>query len=161
MSTDTKNIADKLEKEGHKTLGFFANIDEAQWPLVVYRDDQEWTVHYLLAHFVEVEESIPRLIRSVLEGGSGVSEDFDIDHHNQQHTPQMAQNPRQFLLDEFQRLRRESVELVRGMEESDLELEGRHPFLGETSIKEMLKLMYIHLNMHMRDIRRVLREDQV
>ncbi|KAA3643554.1 MAG: DinB family protein [Chloroflexi bacterium] len=157
MSKDLQNIADKLEKEGHKTLDFFAGIEEAQWPAVVYSDDQDWTVHHLLAHFVEVEESIPRLIRSILDGGSGVSEDFDIDRHNQKHTPQMAENSRQFLLEEFKRLRRETVELVNGMQESDLELEGRHPFLEVTAIKEMLKLMYIHLNMHMRDIKRVLR----
>ena len=100
------------------------------------------------------------LFALILDGiGSGVAEDFDIDRHNQKKTPQMAENPRQFLLDEFKRLRAETVVMVNEMRASDLEIEGRHPFLGVTAIKEMLKLMYIHLNMHMRDIRRVLQEN--
>ena len=158
MLIELKKLAVRFENEGQKTLAFFEGLNAAHWPLVVYRDDQEWTVHDLLAHFVEVEGSIPALIRSILQGGPGVSEEFDIDQHNQKETPLMAEHPRQFLLDEFKRLRGETVSLVQGMHPNDLTMEGRHPFLGRTSIKEMLKLMTIHLNLHLRDIKRMLQE---
>jgi len=49
---------------------------------------------------------------------------------------------------------------VQKMQESDLERKGRHPFLGITTLEEMLKLIYRHTMIHQRDIRRALEADR-
>ena len=35
----------------------------------------------------------------------------------------------------------------------DLERSGNDPYLGETSLSEMIKLTYRHLQIHLRDVR--------
>jgi hypothetical protein len=156
LSHEAQELAATLEAEGRKTEGFFRALAPQQWDLQVYADGPAWKVHDLLAHFTEVEGSIPRLMRSILKGGLGVQEGFNIDAWNAEHTSEMSRQDREALLAEFSRRRAATVEMVRGMSAADLEQRGRHPFLGETEIKHMVRLMYLHLQGHQRDIRRVL-----
>jgi len=152
-----EELADSLESEGLKTLEFFRALAPEQWHHQVYSDGPAWKAHDLLAHFVEVEGSIPRLIRSILDGGEGVVKGFDIDRWNARYTTEMSAHDRDYLLAEFARRRVATVAMVRAMSPADLEKRGRHPALGITEIKHMLKLMYIHLQGHQRDIRRAIK----
>ncbi len=157
MAELKEELADSLEAEGKKTLEFFRALAPEQWQHQVYSVGPAWKVHNLLAHFVEVEGSIPRVIRSILEGGEGVVEGFDIDRWNARYTTEMSAHDRDYLLAEFTRRRADTIAMVRAMSAADLEKRGRHPALGVTEIKHMLKLMYIHLQRHQRDIRRALK----
>jgi len=38
-----------------------------------------------------------------------------------------------------------------------LEKQGRHPFLGVTTIREMVKMLYIHNLTHYRDMKKALK----
>lgn len=156
MSDLAVQLAAALEREGERTLVFFDALSDADWDVQIYSDGDAWRVHNLLAHFTEVEGSIPRLIRRILEGDSGVPEDFDINRWNARYTMEMSVHDRHYLLAEFARRRAATVEMVQGFTDADLEARGRHPFLGSSQIKDMLKLMYVHLQMHQRDIRRAL-----
>jgi hypothetical protein len=44
---------------------------------------------------------------------------------------------------------------VAGLSEADLQKTGRHPFLGETSLAEMIKMVYRHNQIHYRDLRKL------
>jgi hypothetical protein len=158
MQITPQNLAQRLEKEGHKTLDFFRQLTSEQWILQVYSDGAAWTVHDLFVHFFETESSIPRLVRSILEGGSGVPEDFDIDRYNESHVGKLADLAPSELLERFAQQRAETVAFVSGLQQADLERTGRHPFLGVAPVGEMLKLMYLHLQLHLRDIKRVLKD---
>ena len=156
MSELAHKLANSLEREGAKTLAFFNELDAESWTVQIYSDGDAWTVHHLLAHFTEVEGSIRKLIARILEGEPGVPEDFDIDRWNARYTMEMSEHDRDYLLAEFARRRAATVELARGLSDADLETSGRHPFLGPAQVKDMLKLMYVHLLGHQRDIRRAL-----
>jgi len=43
------------------------------------------------------------------------------------------------------------------LKDEELEIQGRHPFLGETVIREMIKMLYIHNQLHYRDVKRTIR----
>lgn len=158
MSELANELADSLETEGAKTIEFFKPLTHEQWDLPIYSEGPGWHVHNLLAHFVEVEGSISRLIRQVVDGGSGVSEDFDIDRWNAKHTGEISPQDREWLLEEFESRRRATVAMVRGLSDADLEKRGRHPALGITEIKRMLRTMYLHIQGHQRDIKRALKK---
>jgi hypothetical protein len=34
-------------------------------------------------------------------------------------------------------------------------MEGRHPFMGQTQLVEMLKMLYLHNQLHFRDFRKL------
>lgn len=150
-------LAASLDAEGQRTVEFWHGLTPEQLQTQVYTDGLAWKAHDLLAHFVEVEGSIIKIIRRIAEGGEGVPADFDINRWNARHTTEMsAKHDDAWLIDEFARRRAENVAWVRSLTPEQLERRGRHPALGETEIKHMLKLIYIHLQGHMRDIKRAL-----
>lgn len=156
MAELAHELADALQGEGEKTVAFFRQLTPEQMQTRIYEDGLAWTTHDLLAHFVEVEGSLGRIIRRIAETGEGVPADFDINRWNARHTTEMSAREDAWLLEEFARRRAENAQWARGLSDEELERRGRHPALGETEIKHMLKLLYIHLLGHQRDIKRVL-----
>lgn len=156
MASLADELADALASEGEKTLAFFRNLSPDQFGVQVYADGAAWSVHNLLAHFVEVEGSISTLIRTIVDGGPGVAADFDIDRWNAKHTADLSRKDDASLQTEFARRRAATVTMVRAFTDADLLKRGRHPALGLTEVKHMVKLMYIHLLGHQRDIKRAL-----
>ncbi|MDA1330439.1 MAG: DinB family protein [Chloroflexi bacterium] len=156
MSATAQRIVNSLEREGKKTLEFFEALQPQDWSVEVYSDGDAWKVHNLLAHFTEVEGSISKLIERILKGDPGVPQDFDIDRWNARYTMEMSELGQDYLMAEFARRRVATVEMARGLTNADLEVSGRHPFLGPSQVKDMLKLMYLHLQIHQRDIRSAL-----
>ena len=148
----------KLEQTGENTLEFFKGIEETQWQLQVYSDGPAWGVHNIFAHLTEVEVSVPRLIRNIVAGGSGVPKDFDIDRYNKKHVDQLSRLSREDLLAEHPCRRQETIALVETLNEADFRKRGRHPFLGKSEILEMLRLMMLHSRIHERDVRRALED---
>lgn len=158
MSADLAGeLAQALESEGRKTVEFWRGLATEQLQAQIYTDGLAWKTHDLLAHFVEVEGSIIKIIRRIAEGGEGVPADFDINRWNARHTTEMsAAHEDAWLVEEFARRRAENVAWVRSLAPEQFERRGRHPALGETEVKHMLKLIYIHLQGHQRDIKRAL-----
>jgi uncharacterized damage-inducible protein DinB len=157
MSVLANDLANSLEREGAKTIEFFRALSPDQLNMQVYADGPGWTVHNLLAHFTDVEGMIPRLIRSILSGSEGVQAEFSIDEWNAEHTAEMSAQSSEALISEFANRRAATVAMVRAFTDANLETRGRHPALGVTEVKHMVKLMYIHLQGHQRDIKRVLK----
>jgi hypothetical protein len=54
-------------------------------------------------------------------------------------------------------VRAHAVQWVSGLREHELDLTGRHPFLGQTRLREMIKMLYIHNLDHYRDMRKALK----
>jgi hypothetical protein len=61
------------------------------------------------------------------------------------------------LLEQYKSVRSDSVAWTLSIEESELEKQGRHPFLGMTTLREMIKMLYLHNMIHYRDMKKVLK----
>lgn len=149
-------LADKLQEEGEKTILFFQELPETAWELELYSDGALWRVKDVLAHFVVTEVGIPRLMREVLAGGSGSPDDFDLDDYNRRHVVGLENLTVPVLLERFADLRGQTVRFVADLSQDQLAVEGRHPFLGLSPLVDMIRLMYRHIQIHQRDIRRAL-----
>lgn len=157
MSDLAQKLAARLRQEGEKSLAFFRALPEGAWEREVYHEGARWTVHQVLAHFVEAEDSIRRLVEHILDGGDGVPEDFDLDLYNERHVARIEALSREELYRRFHSLRERTAEMVAGFDERDLEQKGRHPFLGIAEVADIVKLMYRHNLIHQRELRRALR----
>ncbi|MCX6068934.1 MAG: DinB family protein, partial [Chloroflexi bacterium] len=62
------------------------------------------------------------------------------------------------LLEQFKAVRGKMIALVASFSETDLEKQGRHPFLGQTTLAEMIKMVYRHNQIHYRDLRKIIAE---
>jgi hypothetical protein len=59
-------------------------------------------------------------------------------------------------MDLFKDGRSEMISFVGSLSIEDLLREGRHPFLGLTSLAEMIKMVYRHNQIHHRDLRKLI-----
>jgi uncharacterized damage-inducible protein DinB len=155
--TETADLAEKLRSEGEKLADFFSSLSDSQWSTEVYTEGTTWAVRNILAHLVTAERGFIRLFTSICEGGPGASEDFDIDRYNASQQEKTRDALPAELLDGFRAVRRNMVAFVSGLQDTDLERQGRHPFLGYTTLREMLKMVYLHNQLHYRDLRRALK----
>ena len=154
--SETVQLAEKLRSEGEKFNAFFRSLTETQWSLSVYTEGSVWTVRSILAHLMTAERAFLKLFEEIRLGGQGASEDFVIDRYNaRQQEKTQALTPSQ-LLEQYGEMRAAMVAWVSGIKDEELELRGRHPFLGVATLREMIKLVYVHNQTHYRDVRRVL-----
>jgi uncharacterized protein (TIGR03083 family) len=160
MGERTAPILARLEEKGMETAAFFRSLDGAGWQAAVYSEGARWAVRDVLAHFVSAERAFLVIFQEVMRGGEGAPEGFDIDRFNQFEVANLASVPPDELVAQFEQARAATVDFVRGLADSDLDREGRHPFFGVDRLEKFLKLIYRHNMIHERDIRRALGEEE-
>ncbi len=159
MTDDTiAKLVEKLTSEGEKFVAFFSGLTDGQWKKEVYTEDAVWTIRNILAHLVTSERAFVKLFENIRQGGEGVADDFVIDRYNASQQEKTKELTPSELLDQYKAMRAQMIEWVSGISDSDLQRTGRHPFLGITTLREMVKMVYIHNQTHYRDLRRVLKD---
>jgi hypothetical protein len=148
-------LAGRLKKEGEKVIAYFSSLSEEQWQAEVYTEGETWTVRSVLAHFVTSERGLLVLFERIRQGGPGSPDDFSIDRYNARQQQKTRDLTPPELLAQYAEVRGNSVDWVSGLAEEDLVKEGRHPFLGHVSLVEMIKMLYLHNQIHFRDIRKL------
>jgi hypothetical protein len=151
-------LAERLKTEGDKTFAFFLSLSADQWNSEVYTEGETWTVRNVLAHYVTSEKGLVKLFASIRDGGPGASDDFDIDRYNASQQKKTRELTAAELLNQFIAIRAEMTAWVSTLNEADLAKQGRHPFLGQTTLAEMIKMVYRHNQIHYRDLRKVIGE---
>lgn len=155
--SETIELADKLKNEGERLAKFFAELTDEQWTQDVYTEGTTWSVRHVLSHFVTSERGLVRLFESIRQGGAGATDDFSIDRYNEAQQEKTKEFTPAELLEQYREARANSVTWVSGLKDEELEIKGRHPFLGETVIREMVKMLYLHNQLHYRDMKRAIR----
>jgi uncharacterized damage-inducible protein DinB len=155
--SELDELADKLRTEGDKFTALFAGLKDDQWQAEVYTEGETWTLRNVLSHFVTSERGLVRLFEQIRLGGAGAADDFSIDRYNAAQQQKTKDLSRQDLLEQYKAVRADSIAWTLSLSELDLEKQGKHPFLGMTSIREMIKMLYLHNQVHYRDMKKVLK----
>jgi len=155
--SELDELADKLRTEGEKFDSLFAGLTDAQWQAQVYTEGETWTLRNVLSHFVTSERGLVRLFEKIRLGDAGSPDDFSIDRYNAAQQQKTKDLSPQELLEQYKAVRADSIAWTLSLSELDLEKQGKHPFLGMTSIREMIKMLYIHNMTHYRDMKKVLK----
>jgi hypothetical protein len=155
--SETTELAEKLKAEGAKFIAIFSGLADEEWQTEVYTEGTTWTIRNVLSHFVTSERGLLKLFEQIRQGGDGASDDFSIDRYNAAMQARTREATPPELIEQFKEVRANAIAWVSGLDESELEIRGRHPFLGQTAIREMIKMLYIHNLNHYRDMKRVLK----
>lgn len=155
--SEVSELAEKLKSEGERMASIFSSIRDEQWTQEVYTEGTIWTIRNVLSHFVTSERRLIKLFEQIRQGGSGSPDDFSIDHYNAAMQERTRELSPQELLEEYRQVRANTVLWVLSLQDADLEIAGRHPFLGQTVLREMIKMLYIHNLTHSRDMKKVLK----
>jgi hypothetical protein len=153
MPNTSAALATKLQTEGEKVHAFFAVLTPEQWEVPVYTEGEKWTPRSILAHLVTAERGFLKLFEAIRQGGTGVSEDFSIDRYNASQQEKTKGLSPADLLPQYAAVRAEMTAYVSTLSDDDLATRGRHPAMGMSTLAEMVKMLYLHNNMHLRDIR--------
>ena len=155
--SELTDLADKLTSEGERFVTIFSGLTDAQWQAEVYTEGTTWTVRNVLSHFVTSERGLVRLFEQIRQGGAGAADDFSIDRYNASQQEKTKELTPHELLEQYKSVRADSVKWVLGLKESNLEITGRHPFLEQTNLREMVKMLYLHNQIHYRDLKKALK----
>ncbi len=155
--SEITELAEKLKTEGERMVAFFSELMEDQWANEVYTEGTTWSIRNVLSHFVTSERGLVKLFERIRTTGEGAADDFSIDRYNASQQDKTKDLPPADLLEQYKQVRADSVQWVSGLKDEELEIKGRHPFLGETVIREMVKMLYLHNQLHYRDVKRALK----
>jgi uncharacterized damage-inducible protein DinB len=155
--SEVTELAEKLKSEGEKFIGIFSDLKAEQWNVEVYTEGTTWTIRNVLAHFVTAERGLVKIFELIRQGGTGVADDFSIDRYNEAQHQKTKEFTSAELLEQYRSVRANSVAWVSGLKDEELEIAGRHPFLEITTIREMVKMLYLHNQIHYRDLKKVLK----
>jgi uncharacterized damage-inducible protein DinB len=150
-------LIERLKAEGDKMIAFFGALNDEQWAMSVYTEGATWSVRNVLSHFVTSERGLVKLFETIRQGGPGAADDFSIDRYNAAQQEKTKDLSSQELLAQYQAIRAGTIEWVNTLTEADLQKTGRHPFLGPTTLAEMIKMLYMHNQLHLRDLRKALK----
>ena len=155
--SEITELAEKLKSEGEKFFTIFNGLKNNQWDMEVYTEGATWTIRNVLSHLVTSERGLIKLFEQIRLGGEGASLDFSIDRYNASMQARNKELTETELLKQYQEVRANSVVWVSNLKDEEVEIKGRHPFLGVTTIREMIKMLYIHNQTHYCEIKKVLR----
>ncbi len=155
--SETTELAEKLKSEGEKFISVFSSLADDQWKAEVYTEGEMWTVRNVLSHFVTSERGLVKLFEQIRQGGAGAGDDFSIDRYNAAQQAKTKELTPAELLEQYKEIRADSISWVSGLKDEELEIKGRHPFLGETTLREMVKMLYLHNQLHYRDLKKALK----
>jgi hypothetical protein len=160
MADTPKFLSERLDVEGEKSLEFFNQLPPDSWQEPIYTDGTIWTPHEILAHFVTAEASLCKLVENIAAGGTGSPEDFNLDLYNNRKVTQLKGAAVADLLAQFKINRKRTIEVVQNLKIEDLELNGRHPYLGIAPLADIIRIIYRHNQIHQREIRKALAEEE-
>jgi hypothetical protein len=155
--SETLELAEKLKTEGEKFVRIFSELTDDQWQAEVYTEGEIWTIRNVLSHFVTSERGLVKLFEQICQGRSGATDDFSIDRYNSAQQEKTKDLTPAELLEQYKVVRANSVQWVSGLKDEELEIKGRHPFLEITTLREMIKMLYLHNQIHYRDLKKVLK----
>ncbi|HQV69371.1 MAG TPA: DinB family protein [Thermoflexales bacterium] len=157
MSDTSTQLADKLTSEGERTLAFFRAIPPEKWDAQLYTDGAQWSIRQAFEHLCISEHGMKRLCEQIVyENGNGAAKDFDIDAYNKSKTNRFAQMSNAELQALYAETRQQTTALARKLTDEQLALRGNHPAMGDSSVQDILKMLYIHNTMHVKDVKKAL-----
>lgn len=155
--SEIMELAEKLKSEGDRIVSVFSGLTDTQWNEEVYTEGTTWTVRNILSHLVTSERGLLKLFERIRQGGEGAADDFSIDRYNAAMQARTLTATPQELLEQYEEVRANAIAWVSGLKQPELEITGRHPFLGHTTIRAMIKMLYIHNADHYRDMKKALK----
>jgi hypothetical protein len=160
VTEETQHLQKRLEREGEKVCAYFESLPPTAWEQAVYTTGSAWRVREVLAHFITAERGYLHYMRDTLDGGPGVPKDFDIDAFNEAQVPTLDALSNLELVEALRSVRRETVSFVGSLGPGDLDREGFHPWFGQGTLGFIIKLIYRHPMLHLRDTRQAIETGQ-
>ena len=154
MTEDRREaLRDTLLANEDKVVSFFEGLSAGQLDAEVYSEGRAWSVHDVLAHIVGAERSLLALFRNVAGGGSGTTDEFDLDYYNRRVVEKSEELEIDALLATFRERRANTIAFLDKLDVTAFDNVGRHPTEGELPLADLIAIAYRHTHWHIGDVR--------
>jgi uncharacterized damage-inducible protein DinB len=154
MHESAQRLASRIEADGRKAVDIFRTLSESELAYVIYRESPAWQVREILAHLTSAQATVLDTLVSVLAGGPGLDRNMDLDAFNASAVTRLASRSASQLIAKFDEDCAALSARVAALTNDDLARRCWHPWLGDTTVEETLRLACRHTMMHLRDVRR-------
>lgn len=122
------------------------------WEEQVYSDGLQWNVRQIAAHIAEADKGHNRQLMGIAEGVEVIPPDFDIERYNKRTTEKTMEKSAAQSREELASNRAALLEWLDALDDSKLEVIGRHASLRMMSVRDILRMMCLHEKGHADDI---------
>jgi len=150
------HLSRRLNTELGKSLSFFNGLSPEQWQVQVYTEGANWNVQQVTQHLVASERALRALIRTILEGGEGAPQDFDLNRYNESQVRKLEADLPPDMFKALSEERESTLLYLASLPEGSLGVQGRHPYFGEISVLKLFKWIYQLGQVHLREVQRAL-----
>jgi hypothetical protein len=154
MKLDIDSAIEILERTPRTVRALVSGLSE-RWT-AVNEGPETFSVFDVVGHLVDGEETdwIPRAAIVLEKGEEGTFEPYDRFRHYKRNKGRSLAS----LIDEFESLRAQNIEKLRGWQVDDSKLERRsnHPALGPVTLSQLLAAWVVHDLGHIAQISRVM-----
>lgn len=152
---ERQKLDEKLAQGREALLLFLEALDGEEWHLVVYDEPVVWTMKDVVAHLIQAEKSMVRLMDGIRQGEPGTPEDFDLAAFNQKGIARLGDRSVGELMEELAAARRQTITFMDGLQADDWGKAGRHAIGQLLTLQEISRLIGLHERGHLRDMQRV------
>ena len=147
-------IQERLASGQEAFLAAVAALGDDELARQVWTDGGHWTARELIAHVAHAEDSMRGLITATLDGAPPQPRpDFDIDRFNEGRIRRAEGAALPDLLAHLARAREETLQILAGVTDGDLDRPAYHPVVKETTVEGIFRVIGFHQRMHAKDLR--------
>ena len=159
MSSLANKVLPRMKAIHAELLSLVGSLDQTS--LTWRPPDGAWSIRDNLAHLVDAERAHRRFVQLVLEGRPTRIEGFDLDRWNAEHVARRAGQSVDEILDDLDAERQETLAFIAALPADAWDKRGDHPAVGEVSVNHVAKFISVHQRMHLKEIRRLLKAQEV
>lgn len=128
------------------------NLHPDQLEIQIHETVEKWTTLEILRHIAFSEKPIARLIKSVISGKPGVSEEFDLNRSNEIARSKLQNVQLDGIKSKMLEARQMTLELLPSVQSEDWEKTGRYFNQDIMTVKRMFELLIWHQSHHTQQI---------
>ncbi|MBI3943397.1 MAG: DinB family protein [Chloroflexi bacterium] len=148
------DLAGRLIAETQQTLALVTGLPEAQISQVP--EGHTWSIRDYLAHLASADKNLLRLIERGLAGDATPLPGFDLDRFNLEDVAATRDLSLAEVLDAWQRARSALLERYSLWTPEQLSTVCWHPFFGQQTVAQFIRIMAVHQRAHRRDIQKLI-----
>ena len=149
MSRRKEQLRQQLDEARAYLLSVAQQIGPEQERLST--ENPAWNVHDLLAHLAGAERGMQATVHRFLDGVE-LPEEFDLSYWNVRQVAKRSDQDVATLIESLAASRVDTLALLAGLTEEQLNVPGRHPAGIETTVAGVFRIIALHERAHAREI---------
>lgn len=145
---------EKLSSLRADLIACLNGLPETAWQTPVFGEGEGWSVANLVGHLIDSERGMSIHVHKIRKGEETLPPDFDLNRWNSGVQARIGDRTPAELLTALAATRAKTLEVMNSLQAAEWALRGRHPSRGEISVEEYYETIYLHEQMHLRDIQK-------